>query len=849
MLQISICSTRFVFGNMMTEAMNEKNSQESENEAKNMIVTEDGKKDKRKTVFVLLLSFFVPTLLMGLIWGSKGITYGGTVTPLIYDMRQQYMPFLASLRYIAEGKNSIFFNWSSSLGGDFFGLFAYYLASPLNWLTVLWKLENIPDAIYVLTLLKIGLSGLTFSIFLQYGLSAGKAKLHNVLFACCYALMSYIIMYSMCIMWLEGLIFLPLILLGVEKIIEGKKGLLFLISLFGMFWCNFYLSYMVGIFAAIYFLCRIISTAKKGEFKASIRKGISFGVNTLLALGMAMPIVYPALKSLANCLEYRNLYSGVSSDAYQFSITELLVKFLPQQYDSIYNSGLPSIFCGSMISLLAIVFFLQKRGVREKICGCILLASSFVGFLVPKADYIWHGFQYPHGYPYRYAFVFSTAMIILAYRAVQRINLKNANISLAFTTCAMYTLLELFLNGSVIVGGLNIENIYMVRNDYNQKYSLCAPLIDKIHEETGFYRMNQSSRIFTLNDSMLFGINGFDYFGSMFNPNVVPFLKAMGYIDQIYVISGMGSTPLTSSILGTKYLLDFDETYSEYTLMGSNTVRMTTINLYENPNAFSMAFAIPDVILKENLFITKNVFENQNLLTYCLSGQEFQIFSQKQYTKEDTEKHIFSCTFENKENADLYAYYLYDNVGAARAQKSGYRENVTYTITNTADDIIKTTAPAYMMVNKLPAVQQSESLHLQVEANEGYSFEDMLLYSFNEEEYIEFVESMSSKQAIINTFDKNRIAGTFSLGEDELLLTTIPFDKGLRVKVDGEPAVYGSAMGTFLVILAPEGSHEFEITYVPVNFLTGLSMAGIAGLISLVIYIVIPKLCAKGRKR
>lgn len=829
----------------MTEAMNEKNSQESESEAKNMIVTEDGKKDKRKTVFVLLLSFFVPALLMGLIWGSKGITYGGTVTPLIYDMRHQYMPFLASLRYIAEGKNSIFFNWSSSLGGDFFGLFAYYLASPLNWLTVLWKLENIPDAIYVLTLLKIGLSGLTFSIFLQYGLSAGKAKLHNVLFACCYALMSYTIMYSMCIMWLEGLIFLPLILLGVEKIIEGKKGLLFLVSLFGIFWCNFYLSYMVGIFAAIYFLCRIISTAKKGEFKASIRKGVSFGVNTFLALGMAMPIVYPALKSLANCLEYRKLYSAMSSDAYQFSAIQLLMKFLPQQYDSIENAGLPSIFCGSMISLLTIVFFIQKRSVREKICGCILLASSFVGFLIPQADYVWHGFQYPHSYPYRYAFVFSTAMIILAYKAIQRIDLENSKVSLILTVGALYTLMELFLNGSVIVGGLNIENTYMVRASFDQRYSLCAPLIEKVKEEEGLSRIIQEGEYISLNDSLLFDVNGFDYFGSMFHPNVVPFLKAFGYLDRFYSVSGQGTTPFTSSVFGVKYLLFSRELYSGFPLADSNTIGRITLNLYENPYAFSLAYAIPDVILKENMVTTGNVFENQNMLAYCLSGKEYQIFKQKPYSREETEEHLFACSYENAERADLYVYYLYDIVSDA---KIGSTDTVTYTVSNEAEEK-KATVSAYKGVYRLPTMEQSDSLHLQIDAKERFDIEELFLYSFEEEEYLDFVDRLGSKQAVITAVSKDRIEGTFSLGEDELLFTTIPFDKGLRVKVDGEPAVYGSAMGTFLVILAPEGSHEFEITYVPVNFLTGLSMAGIAGLIFLVIYIVIPKIRAKGRKR
>ncbi|MCM1324990.1 MAG: YfhO family protein, partial [Lachnoclostridium sp.] len=63
------------------------------------------RKEYLREVGFFALCFLAPVLLMALIWGNVGISYGGKVTPLTYDMKAQYMPFYASLRYILSGEN------------------------------------------------------------------------------------------------------------------------------------------------------------------------------------------------------------------------------------------------------------------------------------------------------------------------------------------------------------------------------------------------------------------------------------------------------------------------------------------------------------------------------------------------------------------------------------------------------------------------------------------------------------------------------------------------------------------------------------------------------------------------
>lgn len=87
---------------------------------------------------------------------------------LIMDMRDQNVEFLASLRSMIHGDNSLFFSWARSMGGNYMGVFAFYISSPLSFLTLLFPVSKMPVAIEIITVLKIGLCSLTFVIYANY---------------------------------------------------------------------------------------------------------------------------------------------------------------------------------------------------------------------------------------------------------------------------------------------------------------------------------------------------------------------------------------------------------------------------------------------------------------------------------------------------------------------------------------------------------------------------------------------------------------------------------------------------------------------------------------------------------
>lgn len=179
----------------------------------------------KESAALYLLAFLIPVLVMLLVLKSRGFYPFGDKTMFIMDMRDQYLEFFASLRNIIHGDDSIFFSWSRSMGGNYLGLFAYYVASPLSFITIFFPLKKLTLAIVLLTVLKIGLAGLSFSVFGNYVWkreNKSDQKTWIVLpFAVSYALISYSMVYSMCLMWLDGVILLPAILVGVEKLLDG----------------------------------------------------------------------------------------------------------------------------------------------------------------------------------------------------------------------------------------------------------------------------------------------------------------------------------------------------------------------------------------------------------------------------------------------------------------------------------------------------------------------------------------------------------------------------------------------------------------------------------------------------
>ena len=114
-----------------------------------------------------LLAFGIPFVAGIIILACFGIYPFGTNCILHIDMYHQYCPFFMELQEKLTSGGSLLYSWNLGLGSDFVSLYAYYLASPLNWLLILCPKAFVIEFMTLITVVKIGLAGLFMYWFLK----------------------------------------------------------------------------------------------------------------------------------------------------------------------------------------------------------------------------------------------------------------------------------------------------------------------------------------------------------------------------------------------------------------------------------------------------------------------------------------------------------------------------------------------------------------------------------------------------------------------------------------------------------------------------------------------------------
>ena len=388
--------------------------------------------EKQQRIRRYLFSFGTPMVLMMMVYCSIGAwPIVGPNSPLVLDMNGQYVYFFANLRNIMLDDNSLLYSWSRSLGGEFLGMYAYYLASPISWIVVLFPADMITEAIWVMLVLKTGICGFTMSVFLDKAYPS--KSLNIVLFSTLYAFCAYNLAYMSNIMWMDGVMLLPLLMFGLEKLLAEKKYILYTLTLALIILSNYYIGFMICIFVVLYFIHYHISHGKNtiagntAERYYYLRSLVRVGLFSIISAAMAAVIILLAYYSLQlGKVDYGNtVHSHISIQ----NLTDLISKLFFGHFDTISPSGSPFVYCGILVLLTMPLFFISKRiRLREKIGSAFLLTILGVSMVIPEVDVLWHGGQAPNWMNFRYSFIFSFLLIVLAYRGLACIDEINRKI-------------------------------------------------------------------------------------------------------------------------------------------------------------------------------------------------------------------------------------------------------------------------------------------------------------------------------------------------------------------------------------------------------------------------------------
>lgn len=371
--------------------------------------------EKVKKVVIYLLAFFIPIFLLVAIFIYLKVYPFGENMYLPVDAYGQYVNYLQYFRDLFYGDSSIIYSLGKSIGGEMYGLFAYYLISPYNFITLIFEKGNIPFAFDIILILKTATCSLTFYYYLS---RRKKANFTNLIFSFMYAMSAYVITYGFNIMWLDSVIMLPLVIAGIDDIIEEKKGIFYIIALSIILITNYYIGFMICIFSAIYYIYRVINGNLKDKKKIFI-KSLKFIIYSLCAVLIASVILIPAFIGIKDGRADFS-FSKINLDK-NFGMKELILKFFTSSFtiEEIKNNAMPPVFCGVLANFLVISYFLNSKiKIKEKMLSFFILGIFILSFYIKGINILWSIGNIPAWYIYRYAFCFSFIYIILAKKRI-----------------------------------------------------------------------------------------------------------------------------------------------------------------------------------------------------------------------------------------------------------------------------------------------------------------------------------------------------------------------------------------------------------------------------------------------
>ncbi len=380
--------------------------------------TRNGIKHFFKKENQMWLSFLLPALILLASYFIFGVWPLGKESVLSLDLNGQYVYYYDHMYDVLYGGESLFYSWSRNLSGEWMGIIGYYLGSPFNFIVWMFPRTAILEGLLTMMCVKVGAIGLAMSVYLSR--AKNLKKLTVIIFSICYSLCAYTIVQTMNPMWLDGVMILPIICLGIERFIDkGRFRLLTLAWVYAFVTC-FYIGFMLGIFSVIYYMFYMVITKNSDAREHFFKKTVTvFGLGITAVMISAFMLI-PVYESLS----YGKFAFSTPDYSLKenFPFIELLDKILPNSYDTVRMSGLPFLYCGMITILLLPAYFLHKKIRRSERIGyaAVMLLLVLCMYIRP-VDMLWHGGQMPNWLPYRYSFILSFLMTVCAASAFDRL--------------------------------------------------------------------------------------------------------------------------------------------------------------------------------------------------------------------------------------------------------------------------------------------------------------------------------------------------------------------------------------------------------------------------------------------
>ncbi|MGL4694772.1 YfhO family protein [Enterococcus larvae] len=829
----------------------------------------------KNNYIALLASFILPITILVIVYAMNGIYFGSEQTLLASDSFSQYSNFHASFNNVLHGEQNIFYTWYGSLGLNYWSFSAYYLNSLFTPLVFFFDNSAMPDALYVITLVKFGAIGLSFCVFATQTFKK-MSWWQYISFSVAYALMGYTVAYSPVIMWLDAFVYLPWIILGINRLLKGKSPQVLFWSYLLLFLSNFYMAFIVGLFSFLFYLVQLFIDWK--QHKKSIR---SYLIAALSAGGASMLTILPTIMDLKNNGE--SLETVMDFFTKDTGIWDFIVKNMVGTYDTSKYESAPFVYIGLIPLIFCCFYFVSKKfSLRSKIGYGFLLLLVVASVYIEPLNLLWHGLHAPNMFLFRFSFLASFIVILLgcygfeAYETEDRNKLFNICLSLGglfiaailfsnpkrynyITNETLYVtigllvtyliflsvyktkgrlekiapillltlmLVEVFFNTKGMVAGIRSDWGYPKREYYTEPYSDIEQLVDGTKAENdSLYRLENLDEV-SFNDSFNYGYSGVTMFSSIRNRHSSAYLNGLGYrsLGTNLNISYANNTLLMDALLGIKYNISKEEPMKfGFQKIGESGA----YSLYENQ------YALPLGMLTDKEIFGTDAVKNQVDLFTHLSGVKdigIKIIEPRQVALENTtvtssgKEQVYTEISPTRPQTITWSVYV---PAKQQAYISLYPTDMSYMF----ESSVETTVNGVTRESKISSTGQyynlgyyEEGTTVQVTASftgagmvKIYKPDILLIDTVDFEKA---VEAIQEKGVSFQTTGRTASA-TVDLEEDQVIFTTIPYDAGWSAYIDGKKVTMPTFKKAFLTLEVPAGKHEIQFVFLPQGFKIG----------------------------
>ncbi len=815
---------------------------------------------KKKRSRNLILSFLLPFLLSTFTFLLREVAPFGTGSLLRSDAWAQYHPFLSLFRHTLLTGGKLEHTWSIGMGQNFMPTIAYYLSSPLYLFSVLVPEAFLTHFMLWLTIVKLSLGGLFFACFLHYAYDTedGAVPFFGLLYSFC----GWVAGYYWNIMWLDVFALLPLLIRGTLAMLREGRFRLYTISLALSLWCNYYIAYCCCIFVLLAFLGYQI--CKWPGWRNFLRGFLRFGLCTLWAVVIVSVLLLPTLLGMMNTssaavADFDLFHLVIPDDYFGFSLPVMLESLSQLLSRTLTNTtptdlrGLPNLFTGFSVLILAFTFLFNKSfSLKDRLFHGSLLIFLVGSLLFKITTFLWHGFHFPNMLPGRFTFLFSFALLTMAFRGYTHLRelgifrglcaivcgagvlalglLNRKELSLGYVDMAINILVLLGTAIVIALGGklriprlksttvLRLSAALMIAillgegclsiysgikaggaEDKIIDHALNGQtLYDRVSAEDPelFYRA-EFSHGGTSNDGAIHHYNGVDVFSSTALSNHGQFASALGVRawpesnSNTYV----ESAPFTNTLCGIKYLLTMEDDHRSPQL-DPLIDSINNVELHAQSSYIGMGF-MTDSSLGQftSLLDNKDPFAEQAEIFRLATGLEgdlyHMIYDPELIASEE-------CSLEAMENKSQFLYTVPDHLDhgvftlrytmeesgllcIATRMLGGQNVNIYHNgekVLNTGVFIRGILSMGYVEAGDVFELVYTSDTYKQAGIN-------LFMAIQNDELLQQGLDILSDEVWNITYADNTTLTGTITVLSDGLFYSSIPYEPGWTVTVDG----------------------------------------------------------------